>query len=86
MSAECYRVRVPEGRRLSGFTVTGQRVRILPGEYHVHRLPSKLPSAGGAAWRFVGAHGRDGDVHIGLPEGTDMGQAWSVEVRPAEAP
>jgi hypothetical protein len=86
MSAECYRVRVPEGRRLTGLTVAGQRVPILPGEYHVHRLPSKVPLAGAAAWRFVGAHGSDGDVHIRLPEGTDMSQALSVEVQPADAP
>ncbi len=85
MNIECYRVRVPEGRRLTGLTAAGQRVPILPGEYHVHRLPSKAPLAGGAALRFVGAHGPDNDVHIRLPEGTDMGTALAVEVQPVEA-
>lgn len=85
MSGECYRVKVPEGRRLTGFTVAGQRVPILPGEYHVHRLPSKAPWAGGAALRFVGAHGPDNDVHIKLPEGVDLGKALSIEVQPVEA-
>lgn len=84
MSAECYRVKVPEGRRLNGFTVSGQRVPILPGEYHVHRMPPKASSAGAAALRFVGAHGRDNDVHIRLPEGVDLSQALAVEVHPVK--
>jgi hypothetical protein len=84
MSTECYRVRVPEGRRLTGFTVAGQRVPILPGEYHVHRLPPKTPLPGTAALRFVGAHGRDNDVHVRLPEGADMSQALAVDVQPVK--
>jgi hypothetical protein len=83
VSAECFRVRVPEGSRLSGFTAAGQHVPILPGEYHVHRLRPKASLAGGTALRFVGAHGPDGDVHIRLPEGADPAQALSVEVQPA---
>ena len=86
MSTECYRVRVPEGRRLTGATVAGQRVPILPGEYHVHRLPCKAPTAGIAALRFVGAHGCGNDVHIKLPVGVDIGKALSVEVQLVEAP
>lgn len=85
MSNECYRVRVPEGRRLTGVTVAGQRVPILPGEYHVHRLPPKALLAGTTAFRFVGAHGRDNDVHIKLPEGVDIGKALSVEVQEVHA-
>lgn len=42
-SITCYRVRVPEGRRLSGFTTAGQRVPILPGEYLAHRVEPKVP-------------------------------------------
>lgn len=84
MSTECYRVRVPEGSQLTGFTVAGQRVEILPGEYHVHRLPAKAPWVGAAALRFVGAHGPDNDVHIRLPEGAEMSQALAVEVQPVK--
>ncbi|MDR7268146.1 hypothetical protein J2X20_000775 [Pelomonas saccharophila] len=84
MSLECYRVKVPEGRRLTGFTVAGQRVPLLPGEYHVHRLPPKAALTGAAALRFVGAHGLDNDVHIKLPDGADMSKALSVEVQPVE--
>ena len=68
MSIECYRVKVPEGRRLTGFTVAGHRVPLLPGEYHVHRLQPKAPSTGAAALRFVGADGRGNDVHVKLPD------------------
>lgn len=52
-SITCYRVRVPEGRRLSGFTTAGQRVPILPGEYLAHRVEPKVPwlAAGHAAIR-----------------------------------
>ena len=39
---ECYRVKLPPGARLAGFTATGQRLPILPGEYHVHRLRPKV--------------------------------------------
>lgn len=82
MSTQCYRVRVPEGRRLTGFTVAGKRVPILPGEYHVHRLQPKAPLPGKAALRFVGAHGGDNDVHITLPNGADLSRVLAVEVQP----
>jgi len=85
MTAQCYRVKVPEGRRLTGFTAAGQRVHILPGEYHVHCLPIKAPRAGGAALRFVGVHGCANDVHIRLPEGVDIRDALAVEAEPADA-
>jgi hypothetical protein len=84
MSTECYRVKVPEGQRLTGFTATGQRVTLLPGEYHVHRLRSKAGLAGSSALRFVGADGRGNDVHIRLPDGADLGKALFLEIRPAE--
>jgi len=85
VSIECYRVKVPEGRRLTGFTVAGQRVPLLPGEYHVHRLPPKAPSIGAAALRFVGADGRGNDVHVKLPDGADVSKALCVEVQAVEA-
>ncbi len=84
MSIECYRIKVPEGRRLTGFTVAGQRVPLLPGEYHVHRLRPKAPLIGGTALRFVGADGCGNDVHIKLPDGADVSKALCVEVQPAE--
>lgn len=82
MSLECYRVKVPEGRRLTGFTAAGQRVPLPPGEYHVHRLRPKAPSTGATTLRFVGADGRGKDVHIKLPEGADVSQTLCVEARP----
>ncbi|MFG6485119.1 hypothetical protein ACG04R_00470 [Roseateles sp. BYS78W] len=82
MSIECYRVKVPEGRRLTGFTAAGQRVPLLPGEYHVHRLRPR--AAGATALRFVGADGRGNDVHIKLPDGADLSKALCVEVQPVE--
>jgi hypothetical protein len=85
MSTECYRVKVPEGTRLTGSTLAGQRVTILPGEYHVHRLPPKAARLGAAALRFVGAHGRGSDVYIKLPDGADMSKVLSIEVQPVEA-
>ena len=85
MNASCYRVRVPEGLPLTGFTAAGHRVSIPPGEHHVHRLPLKPAWGGGVALRFVGAHGTGSDVHIKLPAGAEINQALPLEVLAAEA-
>lgn len=85
MSAECYQVCVPDGRRLTGLTVAGQRVPILPGEYHVHRLPPKAGVPGETTLRFVGAHGGENDVHIRLHEGADLCATLAVEVQAVKA-
>lgn len=77
---ECYIVKVPEGRRLAGLTTAGKRVPILPGEYHVHRMARRSGTGGVAALRFVGAYGPDSDVHISVPDGTDIEKALSVSV------
>lgn len=70
---ECYLIKVPPGARLTGFTAAGQRVPILPGEYHVHRLRPKLPLRTATdALRFVGAYGPDTDIHVPLPAGADV--------------
>lgn len=70
---------------MTGFTVAGQRVTLLPGEYHVHRLRPKAVLTA-AALRFVGAHGCGNDVHIKLPDDADVSKVLSVEVQPAEEP
>ena len=65
MSLECYRVLVPEDTRLAGYTAAGRRVRILPGEYVVHKMRPKVPLGGACeALRFVGADERGRDLHI----------------------
>ena len=65
---ECFRVKVPDGARLTGYTASGRRAPIVPGEYLVHRL-SRRGHAGGVAesLRFVGADHRGRDVHVPLP-------------------
>jgi hypothetical protein len=79
----CYRVKVPEGARLAGYTVAGRRVPIPPGEYHVHRLSKRAHPAGAReALRFVGADMRGRDVHVPLPpepHGADPLEACHVE-------
>lgn len=70
---ECYRVKVPPGVRLAGYTTAGRRVPILPGEYHVHRLRPKVPLRGAVdALRFVGAYGPDTDIHVPVAAGADV--------------
>lgn len=80
---ECYRIKVPAGVRLAGYTVAGRRVPILPGEYHVHRMRPKVPMPGPGrahALRFVGAYGPDADIHVPLPESADVSVALPPEV------
>lgn len=80
---ECYRVKVPPGVRLAGYTVAGRRVPILPGEYHVHRMRPKVPVPGRSpahALRFVGACAPDADIHVPLPESADIRVALPPEV------
>jgi hypothetical protein len=73
MTFECYRVVVPEDARLAGYTVAGQRVRIAPGEYVVHRMRPKAPLRGvSAALRFLGADERGQDVHIAVASDADV--------------
>ncbi|WP_343628289.1 hypothetical protein [Roseateles sp.] len=77
---ECYRVKLPPGARLAGFTATGQRMPILPGEYHVHRLRPKVAlRAGVDALRFVGPYGPDTDIHVPLAAGADVRLALPPE-------
>lgn len=77
---ECYRVRVPPGTRLAGYTAAGRRVQILPGEYHVHRMRSKLHACGVHALRFVGAYGGQADIHLPLDERSDISRVLPPEV------
>jgi hypothetical protein len=65
---DCERVTVPAGTRLVGWTATGRRVPIAPGDYVVHRLRPRMPPPGvGETLRFVGADPHGGDVHVALP-------------------
>lgn len=61
----CYRVEIPDGAKVVGTTAAGDRAAVLPGEYLVHALRPKLPSAH-AVFRFVGADALGRDVHVPL--------------------
>jgi hypothetical protein len=61
----CYRVEIPEGAKVVGTTAAGDRAAVLPGEYLVHALRPKLPSAR-PLFRFVGADALGRDVHVPL--------------------
>lgn len=64
---ECYHVTVPEGANLTGYTATGRRVHIVPGEYWVHALARRGRVASVAdSVRFVGADRHGCDVHVPL--------------------
>jgi hypothetical protein len=83
MASECYHVVVPEGARLAGYTVAGQRVRIAPGEYVVHKMRPKVPLHGvGAALRFLGAHERGEDLHVPTGSEADVERVLQL-VKPA---
>jgi hypothetical protein len=60
-----YRVEIPDGVKVSGVTADGCAAAVLPGEYLVHQLPRKLPSAQ-ELFRFVGADASGRDVHVPL--------------------
>jgi hypothetical protein len=78
---ECYRVNVPEGVLLAGYTAGGRQARIPAGEYHVHRFVSCAGLRGlGDALRFVGADGCDRDVHVPLAPGDDVRAVLPREV------
>ena len=73
MRAECYRVTVPDGAQLTGFTATGQRVPVVPGEHVVHRLKPKVPLNGIAeALRFLGADEVGRDVHVAVSSSDEL--------------
>lgn len=73
MHVECFRARVPVCSGLVGFTATGQRVPVMPGEHVVHRLRPKVPVDGVAeVLRFLGADQRGRDVHVPLRRGADI--------------
>lgn len=64
---ECFRVTVPEGARLTGYTASGRCVPIVPGEYLVHKFAQRGHAMGaGESLRFVGADHRGRDVHVPL--------------------
>ena len=60
---EGFRVQIPDGVKVRGVTADGRPTAILPGEYFVHDIRPKLPSAG-TLLRFVGADALCRDVHV----------------------
>jgi hypothetical protein len=64
---ECFTIRLPEESTLVGTTAEGEPAQLYPGEYLVHLLKSKAPSAAPAILRFVGADPGGRDVHVPLP-------------------
>jgi hypothetical protein len=73
MTAECFRVEVPEHVRVAGFTATGQWVPVVPGEHVVHRLKPKVPLHGVLdTLRFLGADEWGRDVHVPVTEEGDL--------------
>jgi hypothetical protein len=62
---DCHRIDIPAGVRVRGVTANGLPTLVLPGEYLVHRLPPKLPSAR-TLLRFVGADAMGRDAHVPL--------------------
>ena len=73
MQMACYRVKVPDSARLSGFTAAGQRAAVVPGEHVVHRIRPKVDLHGIVeALRFLGADSRGRDVHVPLPAGVEL--------------
>jgi hypothetical protein len=81
MDVECFRVKVPEHSHLVGFTATGKRVAVLPGEHVVHRVKPKVPWRGaGEALRFLGADGSGRDVHVPLAPDADIEAVLGVAV------
>ena len=73
MDVDCYRITVPRNSRLAGYTATGQRVKIAPGEHVVHRM---LPNASWPDWpatlRFLGADRAGRDVYVRLEPGMSL--------------
>ncbi len=82
----CFKVRVPDGRRVRGFTAGGQPVPVYPGEYLVHCLAPKIGRRAPPVLRFVGADALGRDVHVPLPAGDDLrGLVTSMDALPPEA-
>lgn len=73
MRADCYRVKVPEGARLTGFTASGQRTSVVPGEHVVHRLHPKVPLEGVVeTLRFLGADEFGRDIHVPISSPSEL--------------
>jgi len=73
MPADCYRVVVPESARLAGYTATGRRASVVPGEHVVQRFRLKVPLDGiSEAFRFLGADARGDDIHIPVRSEADI--------------
>jgi hypothetical protein len=61
----CYSVEIPNDVKISGVTANGDPTLVLPGEYLVHQLQPKVPSAK-PLLRLVGADAMGRDAHVPL--------------------
>jgi len=61
----CHRVQVPVGAKVAGVTAAGRPTAVLPGEYLVHELPTRIRGAA-RLFRFVGADAAGRDVHVDI--------------------
>lgn len=77
---ECYRVHIPIGTTVAGSTANGEATGVLPGEYLVHRLFSKLPTQLSPVLRFVGADPAGRDVHVPLGALRNLPESLGVSV------
>ncbi len=68
---DCFKIRIPDGTCVHGFTAGGQDAPVYPGEYLVHRLAKAGPDAP-ALLRFVGADALGRDVHVPVAAVADL--------------
>jgi hypothetical protein len=61
---ECYRIHIPDGAKVEGFTAGGRSSTVLPGEYLAHLFRPKLSRAPQEVLRLVGADASGRDVHV----------------------
>jgi len=80
----CYRVQVPMGVRVAGAAADGEPTWVLPGEYLVHQLQSKVSTPRSGLLRFVGADPAGRDVHVALESLRTLPGSLGVSVLPVE--
>lgn len=73
---------VRDGERVIAHTINGQPCRLLPGEYEVHLLPSKVPGLA-PTLRIIAAGPRGQDLHMRLSP-ADEPHAWQARAPSCE--